>query len=85
MLFAAGKLEAWAIPVNPRLSARELDLIASHSGARRVVFNAALSNEAADAYAPAPKQRSAPSARLAASASGALNETARTRTCREPQ
>ncbi|MBR1215654.1 AMP-binding protein [Bradyrhizobium sp. JYMT SZCCT0180] len=48
MLFAAGKLEAWAIPVNPRLSARELDLIASHSGARRVLFNAALSKEAAD-------------------------------------
>ncbi|MBR0825260.1 AMP-binding protein [Bradyrhizobium manausense] len=48
MLFAAGTLDAWAIPVNPRLSGRELDQIAAHSGARRVMFNAALSKEAAD-------------------------------------
>ncbi|WP_035685308.1 class I adenylate-forming enzyme family protein [Bradyrhizobium sp. Cp5.3] len=48
MLFAASTLDAWAIPVNPRLSARELDLIATHSGARRVLFNAALSKDAAD-------------------------------------
>ena len=36
MLFAASKLDAWGIATNPRLSARELDLIAEHSGARRV-------------------------------------------------
>ncbi|MGV7211779.1 class I adenylate-forming enzyme family protein [Bradyrhizobium sp. UFLA05-112] len=48
MLFAASQIDAWAIPVNPRLSARELDLIATHSGARRVLFNAALSKEAAE-------------------------------------
>lgn len=48
MLFAAGTLDAWAIPVNPRLSGRELDQIATHSGARRVLFNSALSKEAAD-------------------------------------
>src|SRR5215216_8200425 len=48
MLFAASKLNAWGVAVNPRLSAREIDLIAAHSGARRVLFNAALSKEAAD-------------------------------------
>src|SRR5262249_30617869 len=48
MLFAASKLDAWAIPVNPRLSAREFDLIVEHSGARRVLLNSALSKEAAD-------------------------------------
>ena len=48
MLFAASQLEAWAIAVNPRLAAREIDLIRTHSGARRVFFNAALSAEAAD-------------------------------------
>src|SRR5947207_2786159 len=48
MLFAASKLDAWGIPVNPRLSAREIDLIGTHSGARRVLFNSALSKEAAD-------------------------------------
>ena len=48
MLFAASKLDAWGIAVNPRLSAREIDLIGTHSGARRVLFNSALSKEAAD-------------------------------------
>jgi long-chain acyl-CoA synthetase len=48
ILFAIGRLDAWAIAVNPRLSARELEQIRSHSGARLVIFNAALSKEAAD-------------------------------------
>ncbi len=48
ILFATGKLDAWAIAVNPRLSARELEQIRSHSGARLVIFNSALSKEAAD-------------------------------------
>ena len=47
LLFAASKLDAWGIATNPRLSARELDLIAEHSGARRVLLNVALSQEAA--------------------------------------
>lgn len=48
ILFAIGRLDAWAVAVNPRLSAREIEQIRSHSGARRVLFNAALSKEAAD-------------------------------------
>ena len=43
----ASRLEAWAIVVNPRLSPRELDQIRDHSGARRVLLTADVSQEAA--------------------------------------
>jgi long-chain acyl-CoA synthetase len=46
MLLAASRIDAWAIVVNPRLSARELDLIREHSGARRVLLTVAISKEA---------------------------------------
>jgi long-chain acyl-CoA synthetase len=47
LLLAASRLNAWAIVVNPRLSARELDQIRDHSGARRVFLTADVSQEAA--------------------------------------
>ena len=47
LLFAASRLDAWAIVANPRLSPRELDQIREHSGARRVFFTADVSDEAA--------------------------------------
>ncbi len=47
LLLAASRLDTWAIVVNPRLSARELDQIRDHSGARRVVLTAEVSQEAA--------------------------------------
>jgi len=47
LLFAASRLDAWAIVANPRLSAREIDEIRDHSGARRLFFTAAVSKEAA--------------------------------------
>ncbi|PWT86540.1 MAG: long-chain fatty acid--CoA ligase [Proteobacteria bacterium] len=47
LLLAASRLDAWAIVVNPRLSARELDQIRDHSGARRVFLTAGVSEEAA--------------------------------------
>jgi long-chain acyl-CoA synthetase len=47
LLLAASRIDAWAIVVNPRLSPRELDQIRDHSGARRVVFTAGVSKEAA--------------------------------------
>ena len=40
LLFAASRLDAWAIVANPRLSPRELDQIRVHSGARRMFFAA---------------------------------------------
>ncbi|CAN5188923.1 hypothetical protein BH10PSE10_BH10PSE10_01000 [soil metagenome] len=48
LLLAASKIEAWAIVVNPRLSARELDQIRDHSGARRIFFTGGVSAEAAN-------------------------------------
>ncbi|MCP1774821.1 class I adenylate-forming enzyme family protein [Bradyrhizobium japonicum] len=47
LLFAASRLDAWAIVANPRLSPRELDQIRDHSGARRMLFTAKVSEEAA--------------------------------------
>ena len=47
LLLATSRLDAWAIVANPRLSARELDQIRDHSGARRMFFSASLSKEAA--------------------------------------
>src|SRR6266446_61491 len=47
LLFAASRLDAWAIVANPRLSPRELDQIRDHSGARRMFFTAEVSEEAA--------------------------------------
>jgi long-chain acyl-CoA synthetase len=48
LLLAASRLDAWAIVANPRLSARELDQIRDHSGARRMFFTSGVSKEAAD-------------------------------------
>ncbi|VIO69503.1 Long-chain-fatty-acid--CoA ligase [Bradyrhizobium ivorense] len=47
LLFAASRLDAWAIVVNPRLSPREIDQIKDHSGTRRVFLTAEVSQEAA--------------------------------------
>jgi long-chain acyl-CoA synthetase len=47
LLLASSQIDAWAIVANPRLSARELDQIRDHSGARRVLFTAGTSKEAA--------------------------------------
>ncbi|MBI3700790.1 MAG: AMP-binding protein [Afipia sp.] len=46
LLLAASRIDAWAIVVNPRLSARELDQIRDHSGARRMFFTPTVSKEA---------------------------------------
>ena len=46
-VLAASQLDAWAIVANPRLSARELDQINDHSGARRRFSKCGVSTEAA--------------------------------------
>ena len=38
VLLAVGSLDAWPVPVNAHLSAREIDAVRDHCGARRVVF-----------------------------------------------
>ena len=45
-LLAIASLDAWAVLVNSRLSAREIDNIREHSGARRVVYMTHVSAEA---------------------------------------
>jgi len=52
LLLAASRLDAWAIVANPRLSARELDQIRDHSGARRMFFASGVSKEAAAHASP---------------------------------
>lgn len=46
LLLAASRIDAWVIVANPRLSARELDHICDHSGARRMFFTSNVSKEA---------------------------------------
>jgi long-chain acyl-CoA synthetase len=47
LLFGAARLDAWAVIVNARLSAREVDFIAAHCEPRRSVFTVDVSPEAA--------------------------------------
>src|SRR6516164_1575757 len=46
LIFAASEIDAWSVVVNPRLSAREVDLIREHSEARRVFYTIKVSDEA---------------------------------------
>ncbi len=46
VLLGAARLDAWAVPVNPRFSAREIDAIREHCAPRRVVYLAQASPDA---------------------------------------
>jgi long-chain acyl-CoA synthetase len=46
LILAIAKLDAWSVVANPRLSAREIDLIREHSGARRVFYTIKVSDAA---------------------------------------
>src|SRR5215468_8404458 len=46
LILAIAEIDAWSVVVNPRLSAREIDLIREHSGARRVFYTIEVSNAA---------------------------------------
>jgi acyl-CoA synthetase (AMP-forming)/AMP-acid ligase II len=48
ILLAAASLDAWPVLVNARISAREIDQIREHSGARRVLYTVGASTHAAD-------------------------------------
>ncbi len=47
-LLAASRLDAWAIPVNARMSELEIDRICTHSDPRLMIFTSAVSVEAAE-------------------------------------
>jgi long-chain acyl-CoA synthetase len=46
LLLAAAEIDAWAVLVNARLSARELDEIRDHCGARRIIYTTSVSHHA---------------------------------------
>ena len=46
LILAISEINAWSVVVNPRLSAREVDLIRKHSGARRVFYTIEVSEAA---------------------------------------
>ena len=46
LILAASEIDAWSVVANPRLSAREVDLIREHSGARRVFYTIEVSDAA---------------------------------------
>jgi long-chain acyl-CoA synthetase len=46
LTLAISEIDAWSVVVNPRLSAREVDLIIDHSGARRVFYTIEVSDAA---------------------------------------
>jgi long-chain acyl-CoA synthetase len=46
LILATSELDAWSVIVNPRLSAREVDLIREYSGARRVFYAIEVSDAA---------------------------------------
>jgi long-chain acyl-CoA synthetase len=61
LIFAAASVDAWVVNVNARLTGRELEDIRLHSGARRVIYTAAASPEAA---AHAEREGAAPHGEL---------------------
>jgi long-chain acyl-CoA synthetase len=48
VFLAVGSLDAWPVPVNAHLSAREIDAVHDHCGARRVVFTTSVSPHATE-------------------------------------
>jgi long-chain acyl-CoA synthetase len=48
VLLAANNLDAWSVPVNAHLSAREIDAVRDHCGARRVIYTTSVSLHATE-------------------------------------
>ena len=46
LILACAEIDAWSVVVNPRLSAREVDVIREHGGARRVFYTVEVSDAA---------------------------------------
>jgi acyl-CoA synthetase (AMP-forming)/AMP-acid ligase II len=75
ILLAAARIGAWPVLVNARLSARELDEIRDHCGARRVLYTTAISHHARE-HAKRHSAALADVPELGALGIGALNENA---------
>jgi len=75
ILFALSQLDAWAVLVNARLSAGEVDKIRDHCGARRVIYTTSVSSHAL-AHAKRHGANVSVRAGLGAIGISALNESA---------
>ena len=73
LLLAAAAIDAWSIIINARLSAAEIDAVAKHSGARRLIFTSEASPDAA-AHADRLGAQSIDHPLLGKLSIGALNE-----------
>ncbi|MGH9705761.1 MAG: AMP-binding protein, partial [Candidatus Acidiferrales bacterium] len=73
ILLAITNLDAWPVLVSARLSAREIDQIQEHSGARRVIYMTGVSPQAAQ-HAKRHGAAIAEVAKLGKIGVGALNE-----------
>jgi long-chain acyl-CoA synthetase len=73
ILLALARLDAWPVLVNARLSAREIDEIRDHCGARRVLYTASISPQAR-AHAKRHSAEAADSETLAGISFGPLNQ-----------
>jgi acyl-CoA synthetase (AMP-forming)/AMP-acid ligase II len=74
ILLALGGLDAWPVPVNSRLSSREVDQIRDHCGARRVIYTTNVSAQARE-HAKRHKAVIQEAAGLGPLAVGPLNES----------
>lgn len=75
LLLAAAAIDAWAVIINARLSAAEIDVIATHCAARRLLFTVAASRDAA-AHAERHRAPIIDDPLLGRIAAGALNQAA---------
>src|SRR3546814_21187495 len=73
LIFAAARIDAWAVNVNARLSDRELDAISAHSQPRRIVYTVQVSSEA-QAHAQRHAAKSMAASCMQGVAIGGLNE-----------
>jgi long-chain acyl-CoA synthetase len=74
LLLASAAIDAWPVLVNARLSAREVDEIRDHCGARRVLYTTSVSPHAAD-HAKRHKARQENVRELGTIGVGALNHS----------
>jgi len=75
VLLAVAAIDAWPVLVNAKLSAREVDAICEHSGARRVVYTTSVSPHATE-HAKRHNALIGEAAGLGQIGLGALNESA---------
>ena len=73
LVLAAAAIDAWSIIVNARLSGPEIDAIAAHSGARRLIFTTGASVDAA-AHATRLRAEELTHPQLGRIATGTMNE-----------